>query len=189
MPASAARLQPFAAVLTTGRPQRAVRPSIDAQSGPVERAMRRSRRDGIQRVRDTEAMVSPVLGSVSRIRDPREDSPMSKLAITLLAAPLALAGATAPAFAGDDVRSIVVRYDDLNLTSASGRDRLTQRVKNAVETVCDSRPHYRPTLADRARAAKCEAITMRDANVKLAAVLDGSGTQYADKGGMTVSAR
>lgn len=114
---------------------------------------------------------------------------MSKLAIALLAAPLALVGAAAPAFAGDDVRSVVVRYDDLNLTSASGRDRLTKRVKNAVETVCDSRPHYRPTLADRTRAAKCEAIAMRDANVKLAAVLDGSGTQYADKGGMTVSAR
>jgi UrcA family protein len=114
---------------------------------------------------------------------------MSKLAITLLAAPLALAGVAAPAFAEDDVRSVVVRYDDLNLTSASGRDRLIQRVKNAVEIVCDSRPHYRPTLAERARAAKCEAITMRDADVQLAAVFDGSGAQYADKGGMTVSAR
>ncbi len=49
----------------------------------------------------------------------------------LLAAPIALAGFSVPAAAEDDGErhTVVVRYDDLNLSSVGGRERLTTRVK------------------------------------------------------------
>lgn len=108
---------------------------------------------------------------------------MAKFSILMLAAPLAFAATAAPAAAEEEEgRSVVVRYDDLNLASAQGRDRLNSRVKDAIETVCGSRPHYRQTLSERAIARKCEDTAKRDADVKLAALLGGNGGRLADSG-------
>ena len=68
---------------------------------------------------------------------------MAKLSLILLSAPIACIGLSVPAAAaaaadeGDgERRTVVVRYNDLNLTSVEGRDRLSSRVKAAVRTVC-----------------------------------------------------
>lgn len=109
---------------------------------------------------------------------------MAKLSLILLSAPIACIGLSVPAAAEDDGerRTVVVRYNDLNLASVEGRDRLSSRVKVAVRTVCNSRPNYRMTLNDIAQAQTCEKATMADANVKLAGLLNGDGTRLADRG-------
>ncbi|MBJ7441027.1 MAG: UrcA family protein [Sphingopyxis sp.] len=109
---------------------------------------------------------------------------MAKLSLILLSAPIACIGLSVPAAAEDDGarRTVVVRYNDLNLASVEGRERLNSRVKVAVRTVCNSRPNYRPTLDERAQAQSCEKATMADANVKLAGLLNGDGTRLADRG-------
>ena len=45
---------------------------------------------------------------------------------------------SAPVFAGqiDDVQSVQIRFDDLNLTSPSGRAALTARVAQAADAFC-----------------------------------------------------
>jgi UrcA family protein len=108
---------------------------------------------------------------------------MTKFAMILLSAPVACIGLTVPAAAKDDSerRTVVVRYDDLNLASVGGRDRLTTRVKSAVRAVCNTNPHYRQTLTERASAEKCEDATMADADVKLAGLINGDGTRLADR--------
>jgi UrcA family protein len=109
---------------------------------------------------------------------------MAKLSLILLSAPFACIGLSVPAAAEDDGerRTVVVRYNDLNLASVEGRHRLSSRVKTAVRTVCNSRPNYRPTLGERAQALNCEKVTMADADVKLASLLNGDSTRLADRG-------
>ncbi|MDR6834987.1 MULTISPECIES: UrcA family protein [unclassified Sphingopyxis] len=110
---------------------------------------------------------------------------MAKLSLILLSVPVACIGLSVPAAAEDEFgerRSVVVPYHDLNLASVEGRDRLNARVKSAVLSVCNSRPHYRPTLQERAQSQICEKATMADANVKLAGLLNGGGTRLADRG-------
>jgi UrcA family protein len=108
----------------------------------------------------------------------------------LLAAPVALAGFSVPAAAEDDGErhTVIVRYDDLNLSSADGRERLTTRVKSAVQKVCGTRLHYRQSLRERAVADRCEDSAMADAGVKLAGLFNGESTRLADRGRIVVAA-
>lgn len=111
---------------------------------------------------------------------------MAKLTLMLLAAPLVAATTVAPAAAQDDTRSIIVRYDDLNLASASGRERLETRVRSAVRQVCGV--HGGLTLRERASALACTAEATRDTDVRLAALFSGQGSRMADSGQVTVAA-
>jgi UrcA family protein len=110
---------------------------------------------------------------------------MAKLFPILLVAPLALTGLSLPA-AAQERQSVVVRYDDLNLSSASGRERLTTRVRMAVLQVCGARDTR--DLKAKAQAATCKKAAMRDADVKLAGLFSGNGTALADRGTVYVSA-
>ena len=112
---------------------------------------------------------------------------MTKLTCALLAAPLLATGMAAPAAAQQDSHSVIVRYDDLNLGSQAGRDRLETRVRTAVRQVC-STPD-RTTLAQRARILECMADASRDANTRVAALIGGQGSQFADSGQLTVGRR
>lgn len=114
---------------------------------------------------------------------------MAKFSI-LLAAPVALAGFSVPAAAEDDGErhTVVVRYDDLNLSSADGRERLTTRVKYAVQKVCGIRVHSRQGLRERALANRCENSAMADADVKLASLFNGESARLADRGRIVVAA-
>lgn len=114
---------------------------------------------------------------------------MAKFSTLLIAAPVALLVTTVPTAAQEEIRSTIVRYDDLNLSSASGRSRLTTRVKYAVETVCKSRPTNRQALQARVHASKCEKRAMRDVEPTIANLINGSGTRVADQGQVVVSAR
>jgi UrcA family protein len=111
---------------------------------------------------------------------------MAKFSLILLAVPLATAGIAAPAFAQDDTRSVSVSYDDLNLSSERGRERLTTRVRMAVQKVCGS--PGRVTLRERVAERECKAHATRDAETKLAALFNGGGTRLADQGPVVVAA-
>ena len=111
---------------------------------------------------------------------------MAKFFLMLLTVPLATAGVAAPAFAQDDTRSITVSYDDLNLSSERGRERLTTRVKMAVRKVCGL--PGRATLRERVAERECMAHATRDAETKLAALFNGGGTRLADQGPVVVAA-
>ena len=117
---------------------------------------------------------------------------MAKFSLITLAVPMALAGFSVPAAAEDDIdgerHSVVVRYDDLNLLSAQGRERLTTRVKYAVQEVCGTRLNYRQTLRERAASNRCEDTAMADAGVKLADLFKGEGSRLADRGRIVVVA-
>ena len=108
----------------------------------------------------------------------------------LLAAPVALAGISVPAAAEDDGErhTAIVRYDDLNLSSVEGRERLSTRVKFAVQKVCGTRLHYRQGLRERAEANRCEDSAMADADVKLAGLFNGESARLADRGRIVVAA-
>ena len=69
---------------------------------------------------------------------------------TLIGA-LALA-ATVPAVAAE---SRTVRYDDLNLASAAGIERLESRINGAARQVCGARDDYRQSLMLQAETKKC----------------------------------
>ena len=108
----------------------------------------------------------------------------------LLAAPVALAGFAVPAAAEDkgDRHTVVVRYDDLNLSSVQGRERLNTRVKYAVQKVCGSRLTHRQGLRERTIANRCEHTAMADAGVKLAGLFNGESARLADRGQIVVVA-
>ena len=108
----------------------------------------------------------------------------------LLAAPVALAGFSVPAAAEDygERHTVVVRYDDLNLSSADGRERLSTRVKFAVQKVCGLRVHSRQGLRERAVANRCKDSAMADADVKLAGLFNGDSARLADRGRIVVAA-
>lgn len=115
---------------------------------------------------------------------------MAKLSFILLATPIAFVGTTVPAAAEGDGerRSVIVRYNDLNLASVEGRERLTTRVKYAVDKVCGSRPQYRQALRERASAQRCKVATMADADVKLAGLFNGDGARLAERGRIVIAA-
>jgi len=111
---------------------------------------------------------------------------MAKLPLILLAAPLVAATIVAPAAAQEEKQSVSVRYDDLNLVSASGRERLETRVRSAVRQICGV--NGRMTLTEQAHVLACKAEASRDADVKLAALFSGQGGRLADRGRMDVAA-
>ena len=112
---------------------------------------------------------------------------MAKLSFILLAMPFVAASAVVPATAQDEERrSVTVRYDDLNLSSESGRERLTKRVKMAVRQVCGSA--NRLTLRERAAEQKCELHTRRQAETRLASPFNGRSARLADQRPVVVAA-
>jgi UrcA family protein len=113
---------------------------------------------------------------------------MAKLSFLLLAASVTTAGLSVPAAAEEDERPrAVVRYDDLNLASVAGRERLSTRVRTAVKRMC--RTDFRQTLQQRAGARMCKVHAMRSVEPQLAALLNGNGTAFAGKDGAVVTAR
>lgn len=111
---------------------------------------------------------------------------MAKFFPILLAAPLVAAGLNVPAFAQGEPRSVIVAYHDLNLSSQSGRERLTKRVKMAVRQVCGSA--NRLTLTERASRQACELHAGRQADTQLASLFNGSSARLADQGPVVVAA-
>ncbi|WP_260583404.1 UrcA family protein [Sphingopyxis sp. PET50] len=110
---------------------------------------------------------------------------MAKLTLILLAAPIALTGLSMPA-AAQEKKTVIVRYDDLNISSVSGRERLNTRVKMAIRDVCNTR--LAQGLRAEQKARQCETIAMKDADVKLASLFNGGGTALADRGPVIVAA-
>lgn len=82
---------------------------------------------------------------------------------TLIGA-MALA-ATVPAFA---VESRVVRYDDLNLASPAGIERLERRINGAARLVCGARKDNRESLMLLPETRKCIADAKARAMAKVA---------------------
>jgi UrcA family protein len=111
---------------------------------------------------------------------------MAKLSLIMLAAPLMAAGINAPAFAESETRSVTVSYDDLDLSSESGRERLTTRVQMAVKRVCGSAD--RQTLRERAARQACELNARREADTQLASLFNGSSARLAEQRPVVVAA-
>jgi UrcA family protein len=110
---------------------------------------------------------------------------MAKLTLILLAAPIALTSLSFPA-AAQEKKTVVVRYDDLNISSVSGRERLNTRVRMAVRDVCGTR--LAQGLRAEQKARYCEEVALKDADVKLAALFNGDGTALASRGPVIVAA-
>lgn len=105
---------------------------------------------------------------------------MLKSTLALLAATMAAGAAAAPAIAQEDGASrITVRYSDLDLATAGGRERLDTRVRVAIRAMCNSEP--RPTLRQRAASLDCEAQARRGVDPQLASLLKGSSARFASE--------
>ena len=102
---------------------------------------------------------------------------MFKSTLITMAA-IAVCGAAAPAVAQDsDAPQVAVRYDDLNLSTTAGRDRLDTRVRTAIRAMCTD--SSRLTLRQRAVAQDCMAQAKRSIEPQLAALLNGSTAKFA----------
>ena len=100
------------------------------------------------------------------------------LFFALAMAAIAVCGAAAPAVAQDsDAPQVAVRYDDLNLSTTAGRDRLDTRVRTAIRAMCTD--SSRLTLRQRAVAQECMAQAKRSIEPQLAALLNGSTAKFA----------
>lgn len=115
---------------------------------------------------------------------------MAKLSYIFLGIPVAVVGAAVavPAAADENERRVEVRYDDLNLASVSGRERLANRVSVAVRNVCGGHVG-RVTLREQAAIRQCEADAMDRAQTTMAALIGGHGAQLADRGKQPLVAR
>lgn len=89
---------------------------------------------------------------------------------TLIGA-LALA-AILPAAAAAETRA--VRYDDLNLASSAGFDRLERRIDNAAREVCGAGSDYRESLILLAETKKCIADAKARAMAQVARLDTGA---------------
>jgi UrcA family protein len=89
-----------------------------------------------------------------------------------------------------DLPSAIVRYDDLNLASAGGRERLDRRVATAARMLCGRPVLY---LSMNAKIEACHDAVETSAAPQIEALLAAanSGTQVALGGvrGLTVSAK
>lgn len=105
---------------------------------------------------------------------------MSKLSLILIAA-LASGGAMTPAFGreADSPPSATVRYDDLNLSTVSGRAELDTRVRRAIKSICTT--NSRVTLSERAASLECEAVAKRSVEPQLASLYNGSSARFASE--------
>lgn len=105
---------------------------------------------------------------------------MLKTHLITIAAVLATATVASPAMAQDDDRqSVTIRYDDLNLTSAAGRERLDTRVRVAIRKMCGT--EVRAPMRERVAAAECEAFAKRSIEPQLAALYNGSNARFASE--------
>lgn len=105
---------------------------------------------------------------------------MFKPTLALLAATMATGSAVAPAFAQDDgALRISVRYSDLDLATADGRERLDTRVRVAIRAICNSEP--RQTARLRVASQECEAHARRSVDPQLASLLNGSSARFASE--------
>lgn len=101
--------------------------------------------------------------------------------VTLIVAAIAATLASAvPVTAADnmfDSSSRTVRYDDLDLRNESGRQRLQERISNAVEAVCGHKSER--SLAEKMAANRCRAATMAMVQPKYVAAIRTAGAVYA----------
>lgn len=83
---------------------------------------------------------------------------------------LALAAAFSPALPAFASDSRVVRYDDLNLASPAGQERLQRRIDSAARDVCGGGSATRESLAVLAQTQKCIAQAKTRAQAQVARV-------------------
>lgn len=101
---------------------------------------------------------------------------------TLFAAALATTLASAvPALAEPDnmleITSRIVRYDDLDLNNARGRERLDTRMRTAINAVCGV--WSARILAERALVEKCRDSARKQGEVKVAEAIRNAAARYA----------
>lgn len=105
---------------------------------------------------------------------------MFKPTLALLAVTLAAGGVVAPAMAqADTTPQVTIRYSDLDLATADGRERLDTRVRLAIRTMCNSEP--RQSLRQRAASLECAANAQRSVNPQVASLLKGSSARFASE--------
>lgn len=98
----------------------------------------------------------------------------------IAAAALTAAGLAGPAFANDEERqTVTVRYDDLNLASAAGRERLDTRVRVAIRNMCNA--GVGATARERVTSAKCVAVANRSVETQFAALYKGGSARFASE--------
>ena len=103
-----------------------------------------------------------------------------KPTLMLMIAITAAGGASATAMARDgSAPQVMVRYSDLDLNTASGRERLDTRVRFAIRSMCNI--DERQPLRQRAMAQECVAQAHRSVEPQLAALLGGSSARFASE--------
>lgn len=112
-----------------------------------------------------------------------------KFMMSMLAAPMALAGLAVPAAAQDDRPRAEIPYGDLDLASSEGRAQLQKRVDSAIAQMCGTRTSHRQTLRQTLQSMKCRDEARRDAEVKVASLLTDRATRVAAQDVRHLSAR
>lgn len=133
-------------------------------------------------VRSMSGAADPIMGGASFAG--KKALPMIRKASILVAAIATVLASAAPVTAAENMfepTKRIVRYDDLDLTNAKGRERLETRVRMAVNSACghwDARTLSEKVKVDRCRKAARQqseaqvAEAVRNAAVRLAARAD-----------------
>ena len=102
--------------------------------------------------------------------------------LTLFAASVATTMASAaPVLAESDgmlePTTRIVRYDDLDLTNARGRERLNTRVRSAVNLACGL--WSARSLSEKQLVDQCRTQAMKSSEIKIAEAVRKAATRYA----------
>lgn len=105
---------------------------------------------------------------------------MLKPTLMLMIAITATGGASTTAMAQEgETPQIMVHYNDLDLTTTSGRERLDLRVRTAIRSMC--KVGERQPLRQRAMVQECVAQAHRSVEPQLASLLGGSSARFASE--------
>lgn len=110
----------------------------------------------------------------------QEGSPPMFSKSSFIAIAAAALGVATPGFAQSavvEVSSKVVRYDDLNLADARGRERLETRVRTAANAVCGTREAL--TLEEKQAALACRNSAIASTKPQVAAAVLRAGPRLA----------
>lgn len=109
---------------------------------------------------------------------------MHRTLTKFVAASVALLSVTAPAFAdvaednaARERQTRVVQYDDLDLSSPRGRERLETRIRSAANSACGF--WSAQTLTEKKVAQQCRAAAVERTRTEVAAAVRNAAARYA----------
>lgn len=126
------------------------------------------------------AGADPIMGAATFAG--KKALPMTRKATIFVAAIAASLASVAPVTAADNMfepTTRLVRYDDLDLNSVKGRERLETRVRMAVDSACGYREAR--SLSEKAMVDKCRNAARQQSEAQVAEAVRNAAVRLASR--------